>query len=444
MNYINNKTLLDLRFSNGMLLLPFFRYDIMKYLNPKQAVVNQSGGLKRVSWYKGFFKNLKMCKVSRCKIAYFTSTLFNVKNEKGEYINTMDGYYYNLYPNESLLIENSDGLYNWRPKGCYPHLSYINSYLSHVSLLLGKVINKFVKNNNPALRKLEDLYPDLFDLGSLQVLDYSVRIYSGFVHTLLKKLGCKLIFVNSACYGDYNSILISEAHKLGIKVIEQQHGFIDKGHLAYNAEPDLLNCLEYSFFLPDEIWTFGDFWNNRIGWNITKKTVGNPHLNYYLNKYGKAIQNIDYLFISQPFSDFYTIINNTVEALHNLDSSARIVVRLHPRDKKETFEKLLTLSDKIQLSTSSTNLYDDISRAKKVIGFYSTCLYEAIGFGINPYIIDCEKSRMFFDKDMGIWIHDVTEIINKSKEECVIESQRIWNPDFETRVRTYIEKYLQG
>lgn len=64
------------------------------------------------------FSNLIRIRVKKKKLVFFSSTLFNVEveGEKGIYYNSMDGYYYDLFPEDSLLIEDADEEFKWRAK----------------------------------------------------------------------------------------------------------------------------------------------------------------------------------------------------------------------------------------------------------------------------------------------------------------------------------------
>lgn len=54
----------------------------------------------------------------------------------------MDGYYYNLFPNDSLLIEDADDEFRWRTKNSYRAMSFIKTYLLSFSFSLSRILNK--------------------------------------------------------------------------------------------------------------------------------------------------------------------------------------------------------------------------------------------------------------------------------------------------------------
>lgn len=54
----------------------------------------------------------------------------------------MDGYYYDLFPEDSLLIEDADEEFEWRAKNSYKSMSFIRTYLLFLSFTLSRVFNK--------------------------------------------------------------------------------------------------------------------------------------------------------------------------------------------------------------------------------------------------------------------------------------------------------------
>ena len=141
MEYIVNPELLKLKFKNGHLLLPWFYTTLMYKKNNQQF---SGSGNKPVSFTKRLFNlviQLKNFRVKKSSILIFSSCLFNVKDENGEYFNSLHGFYYDLFPKDSLLIEDGDVNNVWRPTGNYANVSYINSLFVYITSILLQIID---------------------------------------------------------------------------------------------------------------------------------------------------------------------------------------------------------------------------------------------------------------------------------------------------------------
>lgn len=433
---------LSLRFSNGQLIYPFLRCSIVSSENKTTPKMDGKAVPKKQGILKKFIGNLCMIKIKKRNLVFFSSTLFNIKDENGKFINQLDGYYCDLYPNDCLLVENSRGVFDWIAKDTYPCLSFVNTYFLYISYILARLSLKVKDVNNPDLNAFLSKYSKLFTLYNLKLIDRQVCVYQKIIRWFLKKTHCKVLFVNCGCYGEFQGIVINVARKLGVKTIELQHGSIASEHKAYNPTTVEKECKELYQYLPEEIWTFGDYWSKSVGWNIKKVSIGNPHLNNYVNKYRDCKTLYDYLIISQW--TLYEDIKSFVKALAARFPNKKIAIRLHPADDRHVYDDILTLFGNIELTDTTKNLYDDIGKSKCVIGGYSTCLYEALAFNKPLVIIDCDLSRKYFDTQIGCWtkepiaIHEITENTN----ENVMSS--IWKTDFSENVNKEISRILKS
>ena len=144
MDYLEDKKLLELRFSNGMMILPFVRYKLLCSKNQDNTSSSSRNPVSKPTIFFRLFSNLIRIRVKKKKLVFFSSTLFNVEveGEKGIYYNSMDGYYYDLFPEDSLLIEDADEEFEWRAKNSYKSMSFIRTYLLFLSFTLSRVFNK--------------------------------------------------------------------------------------------------------------------------------------------------------------------------------------------------------------------------------------------------------------------------------------------------------------
>lgn len=110
-----------------------------------------------------------------------------MEGKKGTYYNSMDGYYYDLFPNDSLLIEDADDEFRWRTKDSYESMSFINNYLLFIAFTLSCLFNKIKPVKRIDFEYVVKNYPGLYTIEYLGRLDYFHRIYYFLIKWLLKK-----------------------------------------------------------------------------------------------------------------------------------------------------------------------------------------------------------------------------------------------------------------
>jgi len=394
----------------------------------------------RHRWVKPFFKNLKYCRARKSSIVHFSKTELEIMNVNGQYFNYLNGYYYDYCPDDSLMVESMHGLFSWRTTNSYPCLCFAGSYILFCSSLLARLSLIIKKDNNPDLVILYNKYPSLFNLSELQRVDREVAIFTWLMKRFLKRVAPKVIFVNEACYGMEHGIITYLARQMGIKTIELQHGLISSEHEAYNAEQSLINNKEYQSYLPDEIWTFGQYWASHINWKIKKRVVGNPYMIAARETFNNIIEEYSYLIVSQPIG--IEIFKSFVSDLAETHPNDLILIRLHPHENCRNYDVLLSKYSNLRLS-NETSLYYDFCRCGQIIGIFSTCLYEALAFGRIPIIIDCELSRRFIEPEIGRWVKNAKELddtIESSND--TVNLSYYWCQDFHAIVKPLIKEFI--
>ena len=213
---------------------------------------------------------------------------------------------------------------------------------------------------------------------------------------LLCKLGIKLLLIQGACYGGAQSVsLIVAAKRLKIKTAEYQHGMITSGHLAYNYSPNIHNSVAYSFYLPDYILTFGEYWNNnakivskmiKIGSVTREDDINSNEKKTEVNtKFGAQV-----LLIGDGFETGLKL-DYAKELMKGLGAEFRVVFRPHPyeRDVIRAFDVQGVEID------GNQNLYESLSQTYALVGEASTVLYEAIGVVKKIIMMDTKMARFY-------------------------------------------------
>ncbi len=434
----NIQKLMLCRFSNGMMMLPYYHRAIMERLGGyDDSFLEKTSSISKYSYLKNLIKGVFRFNLKKKEILIITSTLHNVESE-GKVTNNLISGYYDLFKDKVAIIEEPDSQGSWRKKTAFQSASHINSFF----IIISRIAASFLNMINPSQRRDFVMFaqnnPLSFSKDALGKMDYFVAIYSFFITRLLAYIEPKVLIIEDASYGECYSIICRIAKERGIKVIEPQHGTTYK-NTAYQKLESVNYSDEYYRYLPDVIFTFGKYWNNTIGWEYKKIAVGNAFLNNYLRGVFKLTPQYDLLIVSQPYKG----VDDFIKELSNIYRSGKILLRLHPNEDIETNIQNYKDYKNIKISCN-TSLYDDINNSRGILGWTSTCLYEALAFGKSPIIVDCSCTRGHIPEDIGIWIKKPKDILSLDIEMIndVVDSSLYWEGSFDSIVKSNIEQII--
>ncbi len=421
------------RFSNGMFMWPILRYVVTE---SKSVEYRDQYSNKQLVMLWHLLKGLKHICIKKKRIIYVTSTLFNIR-KKGEssYLNTLDDYYFNVFPHDSVIYEYPDH-FEWRfPKknrNTYTTLYYIE-LLSH---LLSRVPFLY-KSKNRDVAAFIDSFSDC-NLSYLYRYDKFLQTYSFFLNKFFKVSKSKFLVINCGCYGVTNAAIIFNAKACGMRVAEIQHGLPNR--LAYRAHNEAELSTEYSKYYPDYILTFGDYWNKYFTLPVKCISMGHPHLCSY-TEVVNPVNNIPaIIFISQPGEQ-----KKLLEIAISLrkQTKIKILFRLHPAEVLTDGLKSLLENNFIELSDATTDLYAEFSKVSAVCGVYSTCLYEARAFNLNVFFLDTNESRVFMDKSVGIFINSSNDILEHLNDKSTVFSKYLmWKSGFSENYTSFVKSEI--
>lgn len=443
MRLIENSRLLDCHFRNGMMMLPYYHSIIEAKINDQTFA---GEGVKKAPIKRRFLSllsGLKHCTIKRKDILIFSSTLFNVK-KNNRYFNCLHGYYYNLYPQGTLLIEDSDNSYVWRTNNSCENLSFINTYYKILCLILRKICHTFAPIHCSDYNVFIKEYPSLFTADKLSKDDYYTKFYAFFIRKLLRRVDPKIIIVNCASYGHVNAIVCYVAKKMGIKVIEPQHGVTYKC-TGYVTSDIVAESKEYYNYLPDTLFTFGDYWKSFVNWKYEKKSVGYQYLNEYASSVNEIEITHEFLVISQPMNEEEEKAKiNFVKDIARLYPNKRILFRIHPSENYNQQKDIYSDFENIDISNSTKVLYEDFNRSRYVIGWFSNCLYECLAFKRVPIIVETEYTKEYFPHNIGIWVKTAEDLkmIDLETQQRTIDYTKYWTKDFDENVKRFLSNIL--
>lgn len=423
-------------------MLPFFHRMIVELNKGLGDVYNddffQKQSRSRYKYIIHLLKKFRMMRLHKCDLLIISSTLHNIESKGRKYNNLIEGYE-EIYGNKVMVIEDSDSDGLWRERADYSHVSYINTYLLCLTRFLSALLNKVKVRENDDYRAFVDAYPTYFSKPMLSRNDYFVTVYSFLIKRLLDFVNPKVLLLEDASYGTEHAVICKIAKDRGLKVVELQHG-MTYGCSAYQTLVSVNYDKEYDEYLPNSIFTFGDYWNHGIQWEYEKYPVGNAYLNHYRNETKSVIPTYDYLILSQPFKGVEPFIKAFSEKL----KVGKILLRLHPSEDFKKNEQLYRDCDNIILS-QGTSLYDDIVNSVVIAGWASTCVYEILAFGKEPVIIDSALSREGIPSDIGVWIKTPEQLLALNGMTSALspqETAKYWEDSFETKVKSYFSNIL--
>lgn len=223
---------------------------------------------------------------------------------------------------------------------------------------------------------------DFFALVNKHLKRFNIE-YSKY-YSLLKNKNVKILYL--VCSYEKES-LIKVANDLNIKVIELQHGTMNKYHIGYSF-PDNIKIP----YFPDEMLLFGKFWhdNTPIPLNSNQiNFIGYKDYNIRIKKFYNIPQKKKITFISQ-WTLSEQIFSKALEIAKDYPEY-EVVFRLHPAEflKKDIYLEKIKASEYKNLKISDINLLtEELSNSEFVIGVYSTAIYEALSFNCKIILLD--------------------------------------------------------
>lgn len=220
---------------------------------------------------------------------------------------------------------------------------------------------------------------------------FSSYIYFYFI---FKKLEPKNVYVA----GPYRSYIYAAANDLNINTIELQYAAIENKHPAFN------DITYNSRDLPNEMIIFNEMWRDKLKNYIKDESKihlkSNLYYDHYINKIkSKDSKTKDVLFLSQ--GTIGSKIGDYALYFAKKNPNIKVYYRLHPHetiDGEKVYKKMQNYPNIKIITIKEENIFESLKRVNKVIGVYSSALYEAYQANKRVYIL--KLPGYFFVKDM--------------------------------------------
>jgi len=269
------------------------------------------------------------------------------------------------------------------------------------------------------------------------------------IEKILKKVRPKVI-VEVVSYSPTRMAFTAAAKKIGIPVVELQHGVIGSKAVAYNFQ----NRRELNMF-PDYLFSFGQFWKDSARFPIDDaniKVVGWPFYENKINQFEqeKLENKKNILFLSQGtvgegLSKVAVDLNKLIDK-----TKYNIIYKLHPGEYsrwKEEYPNLIDSGVQV-IDNNQYDMHHYFAKSDIQVGVYSTTLFEGLGYRLETYICrlfgyeyveDLYKGRIAEIFDTA---EELKEMIYKDKKGNQIDIEYFWAKDSKNKIIKYINTIL--
>jgi hypothetical protein len=386
----------------GIYYWKLIRMDLYNQIINMKGFVKESHPLSRKDKVNRFLKLLKYSsinfwkrlKLRQCDTVLLTHGRKSFINGKFE-----DIYLYDFINNlkeaksEYLIIDRPDyyGNHVWKNKNnfiYFERFGHITRELLYPFFLKNIKLDRtigVIKELEYFLLKDLNINVDLEKLIKKKLFRFNTE--KKYFDKLLEKIAPKTIYL-LVSYGKEE--LISSAKERSIKTIEVQHGIINNFHMGY--------FFPYNFeipYFPDEVYTFGDFWNESVAFPINCEQLS-QNFKYlkpnYIDTSKRSEKKNIVLFISQgPYGDQLSAI--AVNFIRN--NNVKVYYKLHPSEfsiwrKKYTELASLEADNKVKVITNEIPLNELFNICKYVIGVNSTAIFESLLYECYTFILKIE------------------------------------------------------
>ncbi len=265
-----------------------------------------------------------------------------------------------------------------------------------------------------AIRQLSDEYGvHCLDPESVtrKVIEYYYfyKCFRGFVIRFIRKLNPKVVLVVQS-YAESNMVFIECSKKMNVPTVELQHGVVWTEHPAYNY-PSNCDILQF----PDYYFSFADYWTNNACFPIgieRRIPVGWPF--FERMKKGLSRENPNgIVFVSNGLNTKEDIRMATIVSKEI--ANGRVMVRIHPAEKKETYKELESPLIEI-VDNNDYNLYDLLNSVEHAVFINnSSSIFEALEIKVKCYVFlpnaraDC---KMLCKEGFAMGFSSVSELMD--------------------------------
>jgi len=389
---------------SGVYFWKLVRFKIFKKILENKKTYNKVNSkdksfVKKIEYLLNIIKNYYLYGSLRRKekkdLLIFESA--RKKNIDGEYIDIYTNHLVDKFNDLKLEYELIDSAYNGKHYNNPSEIRSFNDYFSFFDFIKYKILKINLSKNEKELINIikseikNKVKVDIYNLENLIKKSISDFLYQyKYYKKLLTRRNPKKIYLVCS-YG--KEALIEASRCNDIRVVEIQHGTINKYHLGYSF-PNHYNIP----YFPDRIKMFGEYWYESSCLPLSKKDIdfnGYPYMENRIKKYSKEsvekkINEI--LFISQDIIG--KKLSKIAYKFAENNKDYNIIYKLHPKEYKIWEKEYLYLVKAKKLNnfhiieSDKIDLYRLFFRAEYLVGVSSTAIYEGLIIGCKTILVD--------------------------------------------------------
>lgn len=370
---------------------------------------------------------------------------FNKRTDAKTYILTSSGFYsdqdnnrFDRIMNHIILREESSVVINLFSDDCKPfdfrtHGRLVHHYNHPVRMLQNFImfrIYRFFLINDFDLKNFEKnlLW---FDVKSLDLKKQIARDIISFIIEEKRAIRYfkyhrpNLLYLTCG-YG--LEAFISAAQKCGVRVVEIQHGVINRNHLAYNYPKR-----DYIPYFPNKVVLFGKFWKDEASFPKNTEIKIENHPFYFDNlKRVRQLRKDEFTYDIALFFG-HTIPFEYLSRLFEQNRGLRMLLKPHPAtipEHRVLINNFRQYFPNVTVSDEHYNYYNIFIRTKIVVTISSTIMYEATACGVPVYVIkieDYEKNLDFINKYQIKLVKQDYQFVSEEKEIFIDYVDGIFN-----------------
>lgn len=262
---------------------------------------------------------------------------------------------------------------------------------------------------------------------------------------VLDRIRPRVVLFDSPVDGGWGS-LIAGMKARGIHVAEPQHGWIGPGHGAYNFG-SAMRRPELNVELPDELLTFGRFWNDGLRFAGTVTTIGKPHFERAVDAAPPLEDRPREVLVASSVGEPERTSDFVLALADALPASWSVRFRPHPSERatqSERYPRLLA-SRRVRLD-ERTDVYESLAASRIVIGVASTVLFEAAGMGCRVFVRETPYVPYIVGDLFGAPLASadgIARVVTAAKADgfddtAVPDREAIWAPDALENFRRWV------
>lgn len=270
---------------------------------------------------------------------------------------------------------------------------------------------------------------------------------------LLRRLDPEVV-VLTVSYGAGRETQIEACQRLGVPVVELQHGVVDRHHFGYSYPGDRT---KRSF--PDHLLVFGEFWRDTVEYPIPDERVhpvGYPFLELQREKYEERGGDDERLVCVSQGTIGAELSEFAVELAERPAFEPEVVYKLHPAEAdgwRDTYPWLAAAAADGSLRVvddDDVSLYELFAGSTAQVGVYSTAVYEGLCFGLRTYVVDLPGSvrlEPLYDDGGATLVHSVDELVAAEADAAgtvAPDRERFFAPDALESVPATIDALVRG